>query len=269
MKSFLIVIVLSLSFGLQATWDTTYYKVSLNAFKVSEKLNFKLYYNSFVTGDVLAGYMESEVKEYSLSDDYFKVEIEAKTRRAYNLFFKVEDYYTSYINKNTLLPAYFKKRIREGKYTADRDVRFNHAEKFANYIDNEKKTEKKVEIPGNIHDLLSSLYYLRNINFDTVEVDDRYKLNFFLDGEVFSTELRFTGYETIETELGEIDCMKFKPRVLKGNVFDDEEPLTVWVSDDKNKLPIKAESEIKVGSVKIVLTDYKNLKSSSNAIRRD
>lgn len=265
---FSIIIILFLQLNLLFSIDTNNTIKNEAAFKIGEELNFKFYYNSLLTGDVLAGYANSVVEQYSLSDNYYKINIDAETRKAYSIF-KVEDYYTSYINKSTLLPSYFKKRIREGRYTASRDVKFYQDSLYANYIDNKKETTTIVEIPYGVHDLLSSLFYLRSINFDTVKVGDTYNLSFFLDGEVFDTELKFIGYETIETELGEVDCMKFKPRVLKGNVFNEEEPLTVWVSNDNNKLPIKAESEIRVGSVKIVLVDFDNLKFKSKAIKRD
>ena len=44
------------------------------------------------------------------------------------------------------------------------------------------------------------------------------------------------------------------------SIFEGGEKMTVWVSDDKNRVPVRVESPIVVGSVKIDLMGHKNLR---------
>jgi hypothetical protein len=48
--------------------------------------------------------------------------------------------------------------------------------------------------------------------------------------------------------------------VIAGNVFKDDAKMTVWVSDDQNRIPVLIESPVSVGSVKMVLKEYWGLK---------
>jgi hypothetical protein len=50
--------------------------------------------------------------------------------------------------------------------------------------------------------------------------------------------------------------------VQSGRVFKEKESLTVWVTDDKNKMPILIKAELAVGSLKASLTEFKGLKHS-------
>jgi hypothetical protein len=51
-------------------------------------------------------------------------------------------------------------------------------------------------------------------------------------------------------------------------VFKDAEDMTIWVSDDKNKIPIRVESAIQVGSVKVDITAYENLLNPFDALQK-
>ncbi len=72
--------------------------------------------------------------------------------------------------------------------------------------------------------------------------------------------IRYLGKETIKTKYGKFKAIKFKPLLLKGSIFEGGEKMTVWVSDDANHLPLRIESPISVGSVKIDMMEYSNLR---------
>ena len=82
----------------------------------------------------------------------------------------------------------------------------------------------------------------------------------FLDNEVYEMYIRYLGKETIKTKYGKFKAIKFKPLLIKGTIFEGGEKMTVWVSDDKNHIPIRIESPISVGSVKIDMISYRNLR---------
>ena len=88
--------------------------------------------------------------------------------------------------------------------------------------------------------MVSAYYYLRDhYNTETIEVGHTVRLNMFFDNEIFGFKLKFLGRETIGTQFGNINCLKFRPYVMAGRVFHEEESVTLWVSADKNKIPIK------------------------------
>lgn len=75
------------------------------------------------------------------------------------------------------------------------------------------------------------------------------------------------GRETVKTKYGKFNAIKLKPLLLKGNVFDGGEKMTIWVTDDANHIPVRVESPISVGSVKIDLMHYENLKYPITVLR--
>jgi hypothetical protein len=80
----------------------------------------------------------------------------------------------------------------------------------------------------------------------------------FLDDEVFNMYVRYLGKEEIKTKYGRFRAIKFKPLLIEGTIFSGGEKMTVWVTDDENKIPVRIESPIVVGSVKVDMMSYKN-----------
>ena len=55
--------------------------------------------------------------------------------------------------------------------------------------------------------------------------------------------------------------MMFKPLVQTGRVFKEKESVTLWITDDDNKVPVRIKAELAVGSLKADLDEYKGLKN--------
>jgi len=176
-------------------------------------------------------------------------------------FFKVEDYYESYFDEETGLPYKFIRNINEGGYTKNIEIDFNHKEKTA-LVNNKKKGEvSELEIKNGVQDLISSFYYLRNFYpIDEIKLNESFDINMFFDFENYVFRLKYLGKEIINTKFGKIKCMKFRPIVQSGRVFDEQESVTLWVSDDKNRIPVRIKADILVGSIKADLENFKNLK---------
>src|SRR5450432_1567222 len=111
-----------------------------------------------------------------------------------------------------------------------------------------------------IQDVLSAIFYARNINFSKYKVDDKIPFTMFLDNEKYDLYIRYMGKETIKTKYGRFKAIKFKPLLVKGTIFTGGEKMVVWVSDDANHLPLRVESPISVGSIKADMMNYKNLR---------
>jgi len=224
------------------------------SFLAGESLNFKVFYT--VAG-VYVGAGEADFNttlENLNNKPVYHIVGEGKTYSFYDNFFKVRDRYESYIDTVNLQPYKFIRNVYEGGYKKYENVSFNK-------LTNTAVTNDGVfKVPACVQDVLSSMYYARNINFDQYNPGDRIPFTLFLDKELYAMYIRYVGKETIKTKYGKFKSVKIKPLLLKGTIFEGGEKMTVWISDDKNRIPVRIESPISVGSVKVDMMGYRNLR---------
>ncbi len=234
------------------------------AFKSGEWLKFRIHY----------GFLNASFATLHLTNDeidrvpVYHVVGRGKTTGLASLFFKVDDTYESYFDKEDGKPYRFIRKISEGGYTRDQEINFDHGKDLA--VLNDKKNNKKFNftVQDSIQDLISAFYYLRN-NF---EADDLVKGEsielqmLFDDDGVFKFKLKYLGKEIIRTKYGKVECLKFRPFVQSGRVFQEQESLTLWVSNDLNKIPIRIKADLVVGAIKADIDGYNGLKNQFKII---
>ena len=179
---------------------------------------------------------------------------EGKTYSFYDNFFKVRDRYETYIDTATMQPLKFIRNMNEGGYKKYENVTFN---KIANTA---VTTDGVFQVPACVQDVVSSVFYARNVDFNALKPGDKIPFSLFLDNTRYSIYIRYLGKENIRTKYGKFRAIKFKPLLIKGTIFQGGEKMTVWVSDDANHIPLRIESPISVGSVKIDMINYRNLR---------
>lgn len=251
MKKLVLIFLLFASFQTSWSQDTS-------SFQAGEWLKFKLSYSGWMK----AGNATLEISENTYKDKpVYKVVGKGWTTGAVKWFFNVEDHYESHFDKVTGQPYKFVRNINEGGYTKNRIVDFDHVQNKALINDLKEHTNSTVDIEKNIQDLVSAYYYLRNnYNTETIQKGSVVELNIFFDSETFLFKLKYLGRETIQTKFGKIKCIKFRPYVMAGRVFKEEESLTLWVTADKNKVPMKIKADLRVGSLRADLEALKGLK---------
>lgn len=226
------------------------------AFKRGEKLVFRVYYDSYLTGKVTAGEATLEVtsdQKVIGGKTTYHVIGTGHSKGAFNMFFKVIDRFESYFDEQTFSPLVFVRRTREGDYKKDDDVTFVKNKGIA--ISRNKTTP----IKNDVHDFLSAYYWARNLDVTKYKFGECAYFSFFLDDTTYASKIQFVKKEVIKIGIGKFNTIKIMPGVAKGNVFNDEYPIEVWVSDDKNRIPIFAQSKIIVGRVKMELVSYTGL----------
>ncbi len=228
------------------------------AFGNGEWFKFKMSYSGFLK----AGNATLTVKDTKLNNkDVYHVVGKGWTTGMIKWFFKVKDRYESYFDKKTIMPYKFVRNIDEGGHTKDLEIDFDQKNHKA-YVNNKKHNKKTViDTKPNIQDMVSTFYYLRN-NLDTnnLKAGDEVKIDMFFDEENYGFKLQYIGEEIIDTEFGKIESLKFRPYVMAGRVFKEEESLTLWVSKDKNKVPLRIKADLAVGSLRADLEAFKGLK---------
>jgi len=227
------------------------------AYDVGEWFQFRMHY-----GIINAGYAELEIKEAVKNNKkVFHAKGYGYTTGITKLFFKVEDDYQSYFDKETGNPYQFIRKIDEGGYTKNQEGYFNQSANTVLVKDYKHNTEMVFNVTENTQDILSSFYYLRNHpNIDKLKVGEYISIDMFFDDEITKFKLKYIGNENLKTKFGVIPTMMFRPYVHAGRVFKAKESLTVWISNDKNKLPIRLKADLAIGSLKADLEKFKGLK---------
>lgn len=231
-----------------------------SAFQDGEWFKFRMSYSGFLK----AGNATLSLNETSLDGKpVYHVVGKGWTTGAIKWFFKVKDKYESYFDKETGVPYKFIRKIDEGGHTKDLEIIFNQDTKEAVIENKKKKTTKTVATEKDVQDMVSAFYFLRN-NYETesIKEGDVVSLNMFFDEENFVFKLKYLGRETIDTEFGKVKTLKFRPYVMAGRVFKEQESLTLWVSADENKIPLKIKADLAVGSLRADLEAFKGLKHS-------
>lgn len=233
------------------------------AFQKGEWLKFKMSYSNFLN----AGYSTMEVRETTNNDkEAFHILGKGKSTGIVSLFFNVKDDYQTYMYKESLLPYRFIRKIDEGGYTKDEEILFNHDKKEATVKNHKRNTVNKHPIGDDIQDLLSALYFLRNQKLTNLKTGDEIELKMFIDQETTNFKLHFLGKEVVKTKFGKVNSLKFRPMVQTGRVFKKQESLTIWISDDENKIPLLIKADLAVGSLRADLDEFKGLTHPFNII---
>jgi len=224
------------------------------AFQAGESVTMRVFYNAagvYISAGEAT--FTNTLERYNGKMAYHCVG-DGKTFPFFDKFFKVRDRYESYIDTATLLPMKFIRNVDEGGYKIYNNVTFNHNANTAVSTNGVFKTTPCIQ------DVVSAIYYARNIDFNKYKAGDKIPFDMFLDDEVYHLYLRYLGKEKIKTRYGKFKAIKFKPLLIKGTIFEGGEKMTAWVSDDPNHLLLRVESPITVGTIKIDMYGYKNLR---------
>lgn len=181
---------------------------------------------------------------------------EGKTIGITNKIYNVLDIYHSYFDIQSTLPYKTIRDITEGNYKRYQEAYFDHESGTAY----SERLDSVIQIPEGIMDMVSVLYYLRGLDFRYIKPGDMLKTMTLFDDELFPFDLRYRGKEIIKTKFGKIQCHRFDPIVETGRMFKSEDDMTIWLSDDKNRIPVKVRFDLILISLKIELEQYSNLK---------
>jgi len=224
------------------------------AFQPGEKITYAVAYH------VIGLYVNAGTASFTTSranygnSEVFHLIGEGATNTKYDWIFKVRDRYESYFDANAMQPVKFVRNVNEGKYKKYEEVTFDAQTNTA------VTPKGAYKVPRNIQDVISAVYYARNINFSKYSVGDKIPFNMFLGSDVYSMYIRYIGKEAIKTKYGVVNAIKLQPLLLKGNTFKGGENMSVWVTDDNNHIPVRIESKLSVGSIKVDLAQYENLR---------
>lgn len=238
-------------------------KLDNTAFGVGERVVYKLYYNlNFIW--IPAGEVTFTVEDLGTQ---YKLKAIGETYGSYEWFFKVRDRYESYVDKSTLLPTKAIRDIREGNYELYEYIVFDQAERTGttyrgHSVDEAMAQPKAFEAETCLHDVLSSIYYMRNAELGEVAPNSTIPLSVIMSHEIYPLDVRLVGLEEDKKVkgLGRFDAYELIPQLVAGDVFNEDAEMRVWAAAGSSHVPLTIESPVSVGSVKAILKSHERLR---------
>ncbi len=230
------------------------------SFKAGEWFRFRIHYGIFNASFATLAVSDSVYE----GKPVYHVSGKGKSTGLLGIFFNVDDHYESYFDKKTGRPYKYVLKVEEGPTTKDKEVYFDYDKNTVTVKNNERKKSDDLPIKNNhVQDMLSVFYFLRNsIDQRKIVESQEYSLDMIYDDELFKFKLKFLKREVLRTKFGKVPTLVFRPYVASGRVFKEQESMTVWVSDDDNKIPLRIKADLAVGSIKADLDAFKGLKHS-------
>jgi hypothetical protein len=231
------------------------------AFNTGEKITYTIFYN------VIGLYVNAGDAQFTVTPSKWEGEpalaltARGSSNRRYDWIFKVRDKYESIVDTKSLLPYFFSRSINEGSFHQKQTLSFNQKV-------NEVTTQKgeSFKTADCTFDVISIIYAARNLDFKNLQVNEKVYLSFFLDKELFPSYFKYLGKEVVQTTFGKFKAIKIAPLLVKGTMFEGGERMTIWVTDDDNHIPIRIETPIIIGSIKVDMKSYEGLRHPLTAM---
>lgn len=234
---------------------------------------------SFTTGEVLKyrvhwGLVNAGEAMMRVSDTYFtvngrpcyKIDVFGNTTGLVDVAIRIRNNWGAYVDTASIIPHKAYRYIEEGKYRKNEMVNFDHENDVATVLRLDKKTRKLKEkkdfvVPNNVLDVVGGYYFLRTIDYNNYKKGDVIKVSSFFGDEIYNLEIKFLGRETISTKVGDINALVMAPSLPNNDFFSGGEPVKVWISDDKNRVPLKVKADLAVGALEIDIKEMQNLRN--------
>jgi hypothetical protein len=262
-------VLLGLFTGFISYRNDVYPQLKNVSFTRGEVINFKMTYGIFTVGK---GSVRIHPNYFKLNGrDCFKIDVHGKTVGMVDWVAEVDDRWGAYIDTAAILPHQFYRRIREGRYKKDEWTFFDHIKKKIEVktIDNKTGKFKEPQIfdaPPHVRDMIAGFLYLRNMDMSKLTKGDTVLITGFFEDEFYKMNIVYHGKHTIKVKAGKIRTLVFKPVMPQNKVFDGENSVTAYFSDDKNRIPVKINAEMFIGSAGVELISYEGLRNPLNVV---
>jgi hypothetical protein len=259
MKKYFLILIL-VSGCLTSIFAQELSKISEPAFKTGEKLAYTLKYGPFTAAQANLSVQESPIKFDG--KPAFHIVADGRTAGTFDVFYKVRNRYETYVDEKTLLPYFYAENRHESSYKHTDKVTFDH--------DNNTIKAAKGTFPfkGDVFDFVSAYYFARCLDVSKIHIGEKVTLNYFLEDGIHALTITYMGKEKISCPLGTFNCLKFNPTIIPGRIFRKDSKLYLWITDDNNRIPVKAHVEVIVGSLTMDLVSASGLKYPLNPISK-
>ena len=234
-----------------------YREVGNDNFGPGEVLEYRVHYGFINAGEGVVK-VSNQIHKVNNRPCY-EVTAFGRSVGAFDWVIRIRDTWKSYIDTSALLPHRFHTDVQEGKYRKQETVYFNHPSRTIRSEEKNNET-KEFQMPPNVQDILSGYCYMRTIDFNRLNIGDVMPIPAFFDDKLYDFKIKYRGRDVVKTKFGKVRCIRITPVMPKNEMFDGESSVRVWLTDDKNRIPVKVEADMFVGAVEMDLKDYKGLR---------
>ena len=247
---------------------TVKYHAQNTTIAAGEKLVFSASYNmSGLLTNIAEVKMEtSEVK--TSKSTLLRLKCSATTYKKWDDFFKIRDLYESYVNPKTLTPYLYKRDISEGGYYKFMQYKYSHKDKLIRSLKRKKNKDDKtweenkiVKIGASSKDIISTLYAIRNLDIHKASPGDQQEFTILFDNKETTLIVKYINKETIDTKIGRKSCYKLAVSLKGSDLLKGNNSNLIWLTADKNKVPVYAKFKIPVGSGELKISSATGLKN--------
>lgn len=242
------------------------YNKTFDAYKSGELLEYTLQYGFFNTS-----YASLELRKEELNNNIvYRATAIGKTTGLARLFFKVDDLYEAFFPLDKVKPIKSIRDIYEGGYVRKAETFYDDNNKKATLINKITDESKIINLENDYQDIVSTFYFLRkHLDISKLKEGDLIGVNIFFDQRNYPFKMKFLGIENLKTKFGLIECMKLNPYMEAGRVFRSNKGLELWVTNDKNRIPIKVRANLRVGTIVAELTSFRGITNPFKIIVND
>jgi hypothetical protein len=240
------------------------------SFGKGEQLEYKVSFGFFTVGKAITR-IDSKVFNIN-SQACYKIDAFGETSDWISWVTDVNDNWGAYIDTATLSTQVSYRKIREGRYKKDELSNFNHDSrkvivKELNQESGVYEEKNQFDIPKNAKDLVGGFMLLRQIDFTKLHKGDTVMISGFFEDTSYNLKIMYKGKESINTKVGKIPCNIMIPIMPDNKLFDGENSITVWISDDGNKIPVKIQAKMFIGHTGLELVSFRGLRNQIKIVQ--
>lgn len=270
MKKLIFGVLIGLAFCSFSGEEQNLYPVVKNeSFSKGEQLDYRVSFLGITVGKAIT---KVDAKSYNInSRPCFKIDAFGETT-GLSWLYRVKDNWGAYIDTSALVTHVAYRKIRENNYRKDEQVNFNHSLKKATVKVMNKETGvyenvNDYDIPENATDLVGGFIQMRFFDFKKIKVGDTVAISGFFEDTSYKLKIMYKGKETISTKMGKIPCHIMVPIMPDNKLFNGENSISVWISDDGNKIPVKIQAKMFIGHTGLELVGFRGLKNPIKIVR--
>ncbi len=260
-----IVILIVFTAFVQSDEEEIYPPIPHDSFAPGETIEYRLNFSFFTVGKAKS-IIRKQIYKINGRPSY-KIDVYGKTSGLVDWLAHVDDHFGAYLDTTSLLPHRTVRNLKEGKYRRNEVVRYDHKTKMIEVVELDQETRKFKEPEyfyspeTNIYDMFSGLMILRSVDFDTVAINDTISVNAFLEDTFYEFKIIFRGREVLKTKLGKFNTLVLVPIIPGNELFEEgDDSIKVWLSDDKNKIPLATQAEMLIGHAGFEILSFAGLK---------